>query len=86
LQTQELSDSILITLSNLNGEINGEIDSYIFMLKNKDYLSKHKKNIVKLYISIKDEFIKAYQIDKIYFSQFEGDILKLSSYLTEVDL
>jgi hypothetical protein len=56
------------------------------MLKNKDDLKRHKKNVAKLYMSIKNEFIKAYQIDKIYFAQFEEEILKLSTYLTDVDL
>ncbi len=86
IEAQEISNKILTSLGNLNGEINGEIDSYIFMLKNKDDLKRHKKNVAKLYMSIKNEFIKAYQIDKIYFAQFEEEILKLSTYLTDVDL
>ncbi len=86
LNTKELCNKMLTSFSNLNGEINREIESYVFMIKYKDSLSKHKKNIAKLYMSIKTEFMKAYQIDKIYFSQLENEIVKLSTYLIEVDL
>ena len=86
LNTKDLCNKMLSSLSNLNGEINGEIESYVFMMKHKDGLTEHKKNISKLYMSVKTEFIKAYQIDKIYFSQFESEITKLSNYLVEVDL
>ncbi len=85
LESLELCNKILVSLSDLNGEINGEINSYTFMLKNRKNLNQYKKDIAKLYISIKDDFINAYQIDKIYFSQFEDYLLNLSNYLVDVD-
>lgn len=79
------TDKILLSLSNLNNEINCEINSYTFMLKNKNNLNEYKKGVAKLFISIKNDFTAAYQIDKIYFSQFEDEINKLLNYLTEID-
>ena len=78
-------NNILVSLSNLNGEINGEINSYTFMLKNRENLNKYKREISKLYITIKEDFTTAYQIDKIYFSQFEDYMLNLFNFLADVD-
>ncbi len=81
----KVCNNILVSLSNLNGEINGEINSYTFMLKNRENLNKYKREISKLYITIKEDFTTAYQIDKIYFSQFEDYMLNLFNFLADVD-
>ncbi|MGL5617534.1 MAG: hypothetical protein ACRCWU_00550 [Metamycoplasmataceae bacterium] len=85
-EIEKSNNKILYILNNLNKEINLEINSYNFILKNKNELGKYKKDISKLFITIKNDLTVAHQIDKIYFSQFEEELNKLSNFITEVDL
>ncbi|MGL5308644.1 MAG: hypothetical protein ACRC9F_01200, partial [Metamycoplasmataceae bacterium] len=84
-EIEKSTNKILYTLKNLDKEINREINSYNFILKNKIELGKYKKDISKLFITIKNDLMTAYQIDRIYFSQFEDEINKLSNFITEID-
>ncbi|MDK2819712.1 MAG: hypothetical protein KFW07_02645 [Mycoplasmataceae bacterium] len=77
---------ILTILSRLNNEINSEIESFTFILKNKANLYIYKKNISKLYLSLGEEYRVAYEIDKVYFHQFKEEMSKSLNYLTEIDL
>lgn len=86
VEIEKQTNRILTLLSNLNNEINCEINSYTFMLKSKNLLNEYKKNVSKLFISIKNDFLAAHQIDKIYFSPFDEEVNKLSNYVVEIDL
>ncbi|MGL5590747.1 MAG: hypothetical protein ACRDCJ_00315 [Metamycoplasmataceae bacterium] len=85
-EIEKATNKILYILDNLNKEINREINSYNLILKNKNELAEYKKNISKLFITIKNDLIMAHQIDKIYFSQFEEELNRLSNFITEVDI
>lgn len=82
----DFCDSTLVKLSNLNNEINREIDSYSFINKHKVDIDKYKKNISKLFLILKDELKIATEIDKVYFAEFGRELDTLHNYLTEVDL
>lgn len=77
---------ILSILLRLNNEINSEIESFTFILKNKSNLHTYKKNVSKLYLSLGEEYRIAYEIDKEYFYQFQEEMSKSIQYLTEIDL
>ncbi|MGL5205336.1 MAG: hypothetical protein ACRC7B_00250 [Metamycoplasmataceae bacterium] len=84
-EIEKSTNKILYILGSLNREINREINSYNLILKNKDELGKYKKNISKLFLTIKNDLLVAHQIDKIYFSQFEEELNRLSNFIAEVD-
>ncbi|MGL5733206.1 MAG: hypothetical protein ACRCXE_03995 [Metamycoplasmataceae bacterium] len=85
-EIEKSTNKILYILNNLNKEINREINAYNFILRNKNELGKYKMNISKLFITIKNDLTVAHQIDKIYFSQFEEELSRLSNFISEVDL
>ncbi|MGL6125071.1 MAG: hypothetical protein ACRC1F_01105 [Metamycoplasmataceae bacterium] len=85
-EIENYCNKILTSLNNLNKEINLESNSYTFISKSKNVLADYKKNIAKLFISIKNDLLTAYQIDKVYFSQFDEEITKLLNFVSEIDL
>lgn len=83
---EKLCREMLTLMQNLNTEINHEINSFSFIKKNEKEIYKHKNDISKYYLLLKDEFKIAGEIDKIYFSQFDDEVDSLLNYLTEVDI
>ncbi len=78
-----LSKKVLEALKNLDDEINREIDSFNFINKHKKEIIKYRNDITKLYLLLKSKVKIAYEIDKIYFSQFGKDMSNLEEYLNE---